>query len=56
LISATPDVVSHPIPTEQWGVLPQNGYAVQPRYYVGLPELVDVCRMVLTFSLNLSPF
>jgi hypothetical protein len=45
LISAMPDVVSHPIPTAQWGVLPQNGYAVQPRLYVGFPESVDVCRM-----------
>jgi hypothetical protein len=33
LISDTPDVESHPNPTAQWGVLPQNGYAVQPSFY-----------------------
>jgi hypothetical protein len=37
---------SHPKPTAQWGVLPQNGHYVQPRLYVGLPESADICRML----------
>jgi hypothetical protein len=43
LISDTPDVISHPKPTAQWGVFLENYYCVQPSVH-------SVCRNVSRFA------